>query len=286
MLKLRIYDTQFAHGTALGSGDLKIHPREFFWTRHNDSTRPDIAVITESCFHEVDLIQAKHKVGLIIEPQSIETEPYQRARNAQFVNKFDFIFTHSQSLIETNPEKFKFYPFMGCWIEHADRKIHDKTKMTSIIASAKTQTFGHRLRHEVVGKLRGKVDVYGRGYRAVDSKLEALGPYMFSIVIENEKSPTWFTEKLCDCFAVGTVPIYWGATKIGEYFDERGIIQFNSIEELDSILSGLTEDDYYNRMDAIKANLAKDEEHGFLPDNIIGATLARIYNLDGLRKDI
>lgn len=279
MHKIRIYDTQFAHGTALGSGDLKIHPREFFWTRQNDSTRPDIAVITESCFHEIDSIQAKHKVGLIIEPQSIETEPYQRARNAQFVNKFDFIFTHSQSLIDTNPEKFKFYPFMGCWIEHADRKIHDKTKMTSIIASAKTQTFGHRLRHDVVSRLRGKIDVYGRGYRAVESKLEALGQYMFSVVIENEKSPTWFTEKLCDCFAVGTVPIYWGATKIGDHFDERGIIQFDTIQQLEDIMSKLTLKDYFDRMDAIKNNLEKNSEHGFLPDNYIFKVLKDKYSI-------
>lgn len=279
MHKIRIYDTQFAHGTALGSGDLKIHPREFFWTRQNDSTRPDIAIITESCFHEIDSIQAKHKVGLIIEPQSIETEPYQRARNAQFVNKFDFIFTHSQSLIDTNPEKFKFYPFMGCWIEHADRKVHEKTRMTSIIASSKTQTFGHKLRHEAVSRFRNKMSVYGRGYRAVDYKLEALGPYRYSVVIENEKSPTWFTEKLCDCFATGTVPIYWGATSIGKYFDERGIIQFNTVEELGGILDSLSVEDYESRMDAIKNNLAKNEEHGFLPDNCIFAELQKHYSL-------
>jgi len=279
MQKIRIYDTQFAHGMALGSGDLKIHPREFFWTRQNDATRPDIAVISESCFHEVDSIPARHKVGLIIEPQSIETEPYQRARNPAFVSKFDFIFTHSQSLIDTNPEKFKFYPFMGCWIEQADRMIHVKSRMTSIIASAKTQTFGHRLRHEAVSKFRNKMSIYGRGYRAVASKLEALGPYRYSVVIENEKSPTWFTEKLCDCFATGTVPIYWGATRIGEFFDDRGIIQFDTIEQLGNILDGLSPEDYESRTDAIKANLAKNEVDGFLPDNYMYRVLKQHYGL-------
>jgi hypothetical protein len=280
--KLRIFDTQFAHGTALGSGDLPIHPTEFFWTRQDDSDFPEIAVISESCFHEVDNISAKHKVGLIIEPQSIETEPYQRARNEQFVNKFDFIFTHSQSLINTNPSKFKFYPFMGCWIKPEDRKIHEKTSMTSIIASSKAQTFGHQLRHEAIsryGMSHKFMSVYGRGYRPVDYKLEALGPYRFSIVIENEKSPTWFTEKLCDCFATGTVPIYWGATNIGDYFDASGIIQFDTIEQLGDILFKLKPEDYDSRMDAVKANLAKNEEHGFLPDNYIFSVLKKEYSL-------
>lgn len=279
MKKLRIYDTQFAHGTALGSGDLKIHPTEFFWTRQDDSSFPNIAVITESMFHEVNSIHAKHKVGLIIEPASISTEPYQRARNKEFQNKFDFIFTHNQMLINSNPEKFKFYPFMGCWIEKNERRIHEKTRNVSIIASAKRETVGHNLRHEAIAALRGKMSVYGRGYRTVASKLEALGPYRFSVVIENEKSQHWFTEKLCDCFATGTVPIYWGAPTIGQFFDERGIIQFNTVQELGEILTNLTENDYIDRLDAVKINLAKNEEHGFLPDNYIYSVIKQHYNL-------
>ena len=123
------------------------------------------------------------------------------------------------------------------------------------------------------------MSVYGRGYRAVDYKLEALGPFKFSVVIENEKSQHWFTEKLCDCFATGTVPIYWGAPTIGQFFDERGIIQFNTVQELGNILNNLTPEDYDSRIDAIKNNLAKNEEHAFLPDNYIFQEIKKHYNL-------
>jgi hypothetical protein len=49
-----------------------------------------------------------------------------------------------------------------------------------------------------------------------------------------------FTEKLLDCFKTLTVPIYYGCTNIEKYFNPKGIIQFNTIEELDDILKNLT----------------------------------------------
>ena len=42
----------------------------------------------------------------------------------------------------------------------------------------------------------------------------------------------WFTEKLIDCFATGTIPIYWGCPNIEEFFNKDGIIQVNNIDEL------------------------------------------------------
>ena len=72
------------------------------------------------------------------------------------------------------------------------------------------------------------VDSFGRGFVAVEHKAEALAQYAFSIAIENSQQDTYFTEKLIDCFSTGTVPIYWGTRKISEYFDMRGVIQFDS----------------------------------------------------------
>lgn len=49
--------------------------------------------------------------------------------------------------------------------------------------------------------------------------------YMFSIIIENNSVDNYFTEKLLNCFAVGTVPIYLGCPNIGEFFNRNGIIE-------------------------------------------------------------
>ena len=48
----------------------------------------------------------------------------------------------------------------------------------------------------------------------VPSKLEALSRYTFSICFENAALNGYLTEKIFDCFAAGTVPVYQGAPDI------------------------------------------------------------------------
>ena len=51
---------------------------------------------------------------------------------------------------------------------------------------------------------------------------------MFSVTIENDKYETYYTEKLTDCFATGTIPIYWGCLNISQYFNPKGIVILNT----------------------------------------------------------
>ena len=76
---------------------------------------------------------------------------------------------------------------------------------------------------------------------------------MFSIAIENAVYDTYFTEKLTDCFATGTIPIFYGSRGVTEYFNEDGIIFLDD----DFDISSLTEDLYYSKMEAIKDNLER-----------------------------
>lgn len=280
-VKLRIYDSQFAHGTALGSGDLKLYPDKFIWTRQGDSEFKDLCVVSESYFHLLDGIKEKRKIGLIIEPMSIDSRYYEIARTTEFQNKFDFIFTHNQNLIDSNPAKFIFYPFIGCWIELEDRKIHNKSKNLSIIASNKRTTVGHKMRHDVINRYRNNFEgaVFGRGYSPVDYKLEALKDYRFQIVIENENSKHWFTEKICDCFVTGTIPIYNGTSTITDFYNAEGIIQFNNIDELDDIFKKCNEDEYNKRFSAVQDNFNRAQINKSLPDNYMFDFLQKQYNL-------
>jgi hypothetical protein len=50
------------------------------------------------------------------------------------------------------------------------------------------------------------------------------------------------------------VPIFRGCPNIGDFFDKQGILCFNTIKELDEILSNLTEEDYYAMLPHIKNN--------------------------------
>ena len=72
---------------------------------------------------------------------------------------------------------------------------------------------------------------------------------------------TYFTEKLLDCFATGTIPVYLGAPDIGDHFNKDGIIDLT--EEFE-----VSEEIYYSKMDAIKENLEKAKEIEVLEDFI------------------
>ena len=174
--------------------------------------------------------------------------------------EFELIFTHNQDFININPDKFKWVPAQGTWIK--EPKVYDKTKMISMIASNKNMCDGHKNRLEWVDRFRDQVDFFGRGFDTeITLKEEGLCDYMFSIAIENASYETYFTEKLLDCFATGTIPVYYGAPNIGDYFNKDGIIDLS--EEFD-----VSDEIYYNKMDAIKDNLERTKKMEVLEDFI------------------
>jgi hypothetical protein len=100
------------------------------------------------------------------------------------------------------------------------------------------------------------VHLWGRAYRPFPygGKPLALAEYRYSIAVENVQGSKWFTEKIIDCLSTGTVPIYWGCPNIDKYFDINGIIYFESVEELNTILPTLNAEDYANRFESVKKN--------------------------------
>lgn len=122
------------------------------------------------------------------------------------------------------------------WIDLANGPpAADKTRNMSLIASAKRRLPGHRLRHETVDALRRdgvEADILGRGYRPIPDKETGLLAYRYSIVVENAREENYFTEKLVDAMLCETVPIYWGAPNIAEFFDPEGMIVCTSADEI------------------------------------------------------
>ena len=163
----------------------------------------------------------------------------------QYLDTFNAIFTHNQELLAIDP-KFRWCPAQGFWIK--EPKIYEKSKMISMIASNKKMCEGHRLRLEWVERLEGQVDLYGRGFNEILHKEEGLCDYMFSVAIENGQYETYFTEKLLDCFATGTIPVYLGAPDIGKVFNKNGIIDLTDEFYISDEL-------YYSKMNAVKQNL-------------------------------
>ena len=196
------------------------------------------------------LLESKHiKQGLV---ESI-------IANKELVEStYDTIFTHDQRLLALG-DKYKWVPAQGFWIR--EPKIYEKTKMISMIASNKRMCEGHAKRLEWVERIGDQVDLYGRGFNEIADKEEGLCDYMFSVAIENGEYETYFTEKLLDCFATGTIPVYLGAPDIGDYFNKEGIIDLSDEFEV-------SEEIYYSKMDAIKENLEKAKDMEVLEDFI------------------
>lgn len=77
---------------------------------------------------------------------------------------------------------------------------------------------------------------------------------MFHIAIENAFEPNYFTEKLVDCLATYTVPVYRGCPNIGDHFNIDGMILAPPGQPVIDIVNRLTAGDYWNRMGAIVEN--------------------------------
>jgi hypothetical protein len=177
------------------------------------------------------------KVAVQVEPPSVTNKAVEQYLDVEG-NKFDLILTYYSSILKSN-KKAKLFYFGDSWIKEKSESI-DKTRNVSFVTSNKNFTPGHAVRMEVVDSLHlglARFDLYGRGFNPIEKKEEGLNDYKFSIVIENEFMENWFTEKIVDCFRTKTIPIYKGCPNIKDFYNEKGIIKFDTTEELYSILN-------------------------------------------------
>jgi len=225
--------------------------RQFNWIWDGESRDNTLTVFTDNYIVEGTTNRSKYKIAWILEPPAISGDLYTYIRN-NFIY-YDAIFTFDEKLLKVSP-KFIYYPYGTTWIGEQDRKIHLKSKMLSTISSDKRFTRGQCLRHEAISTFKESIDVMGRGYKKIDTKLEGLADYRYSLTIENSRSNIYFTEKLLDCFMTGTIPIYWGCPKITDIFDKEGMLIFEDMNDLNNIIPKLSEDDYNSRKKSIINN--------------------------------
>lgn len=156
-------------------------------------------------------------------------------------------------------------PTMGLWIPEEEQLLYAKTKLISMITSRKTFTPQQRFRVDYAEKHQHSIDVYGKGFREIASKTQGLQDYMFSVAIENDTYDTYFTEKILDCFACGTIPVYKGTRKVTEYFDADGIIFLDDLQDL----SSLTKELYISKIASIVKNYLKVKDFNTIDDHLV-----------------
>lgn len=215
---------------------------------------------------------AEKKCLYLHESRAIIPKAYEYVLKHDELEKiFDYIFTSDKDILEKY-DNARFKPASGLWYgtklwggRIADR-YNLKTKNISILSSYKRRCELHRFRNDLAKYYKNKscVDTYGTfdGGKNVDL-CDVLDDYRYSIVIENEQTPYYFTEKILNCFAAMTVPIYIGATEIGKFFNIDGIIQIENptIEEVEKQITRCNEEDYFSRKGAIMDNFHRVQEY-------------------------
>jgi hypothetical protein len=169
--------------------------------------------------------------------------------NVSYIEEnYEMLFTHDIEIANLSDKFHLVICSAKHWVQ--DIGIHQKHKLVSMIASNKIMCQEHQHRQKVVFKYRNDVDLFGRGFNEIQNKEIGLKHYYFSIAMENGTYPLMYSEKLTDCFAMGTIPIYYGTPKIGEVFNTDGIILLTD----DFDVKELTPEFYQSKIYAIKDN--------------------------------
>lgn len=194
-------------------------------------------------------------IVILQEPRSIEHLGYEYVE--KHPEEFKYIFTYDSKLLKL-PNAYMFN-----WGSIWCTSDIPKTKGISMVSSDKECCELHKVRKDLALQFdRGdKVDCFGtfRGNPAdyADTH-ESHAEYRFAIVIENYIDDYWYTEKILNCFSTKTVPIYYGARKIGELFNSDGIIEVKNWQDIPEIVEKLNiEKEYNKRKIAIEDNFIR-----------------------------
>ncbi len=97
--------------------------------------------------------------------------------------------------------------------------------------------------------------LYGAGFRPIVNKFDGLFPCKYALAIENYSVEHYWTEKLADSFLSWSLPFYWGASNLEDYFPSRSFIRIDvhkPEEALKIIQQSIENKEWEKRIDAIE----------------------------------
>jgi hypothetical protein len=150
--------------------------------------------------------------------------------NPKFLNQFDQVITSRDDINHSNvllSHYFTKWHVMKSYDElkaACDKPITNKTKQLSAIISSRVQYGTHQRRYAFINKMQGHfkdgLDWYSKNENPLTDKWDGLSDYRYSIAVENGSHPRYFTEKIVDVILADSIPIYWGAPDICDYFPQ------------------------------------------------------------------
>jgi hypothetical protein len=205
-------------------------------------------------------------------------------------NMFDIILTQSDKVLN-NCDNAVFQPFGHTWLQPDQyNKEHDKKFQLSHLCGKLLKTYGHSLRHETLARQNEFniplkfYETYGDRNNIEDARLGKefiFGDSQFGIVIENTSHRGYFTEKILDCFLLKTIPIYWGCSNIGDFFDIDGVITFNNVDDLIYKVNNLDENFYESKKEIINKNWKLALDYVYYEQNVVD-TITKIFKYNNI----
>lgn len=214
------------------------------------------------------------KYGMLTESRTIVPQDYEVFHKHKGLEKdFRYIFSYDERILN-EIENARFYPVAaGIWNSRMRGDLYQtKSKDLSILSSDKIMCELHRFRLELARTCKKEqlADTFGRfdGGDYVQSVDETLDDYRFSLIIENDISDYYFSERLTSCLAAQTIPVYLGARKIREFFNEDGMILLSApdLEEAKRKIKECTREAYEGKLPAVLDNYNRVQEYVNMQD--------------------
>lgn len=120
----------------------------------------------------------------------------------------------------------------------------------SVVCSAACRTKGQIERLEFLDALKrllgDRIDHYGRGFKPVGDKMDAIYGYRAHLVLENCSAPHYWTEKLSDAYLGWAYPFYYGCPNISAYFPKNTLCHIESLDaqKAANAISSFLDSDY------------------------------------------
>jgi hypothetical protein len=146
-----------------------------------------------------------------------------------------------------------FIPMMYC------------SKLTNKLTHAKSITYipeknictiisnpSGQVRNHFLNELEKSLHVdYGGNYKTNISIVKAqyntqeftdfVSQYKFIVSMENSRGETYITEKILHGFYAGTIPIYWGSSRVCDYFNSERFLNISDISDTPNIIQKVNE---------------------------------------------
>jgi hypothetical protein len=191
---------------------------------------------------------------------------------------FSAILTWDDKILN-NCDNAIYLPFGHTWLQPDQfNKQNDKKFELSHLCGNLLKSYGHSMRHELMTR-KNEIKIPTNFYQTIgdrhnidDARLgkeTVFANSQYGITIENFAHRGFFTEKILDCFLLKTIPIYWGCSNIGNFFDIDGIITFDNVDDLIYKVNNLDENFYESKKEIINKNWKLALEYVHYEQNIV-----------------